>query len=114
MVVREMGAMIRQCLRKQDLGGLYGGDETILLFPDLPMNDALPIAEAIRETIAARAFEHQGHAFKVTISQGLAEFPAHGETVEKLIAAADHALYDAKRAGRNCVCCAEPSETPQA
>lgn len=101
MVVREMGLMIRQSLRPQDLAGLYGGDEAILLFPDADLAAAAVVAGRLRETVARRVFDHNGHSFGVTISQGIAEWPLHGDSVEALIAAADAALYDAKAQGRN-------------
>lgn len=103
MVVREMGAMMRQALRKEDIAGLYGGDEGIILFPSSTMKAADEVAERLRTTIEARVFEMDGKRFQVTISQGLAEFPRHGTTTQQLIAAADRALYAAKGAGRNCI-----------
>lgn len=102
-IIQEMGAVMRSILRQRDRAGLYGGDEAILLFPDTPIDKALEIAESLRIGIADCKFEAGGQTFGVTISQGLAEFPTHGDTVEKLIAAADGALYAAKGAGRNCV-----------
>jgi diguanylate cyclase (GGDEF)-like protein len=106
MVVREMGAMIRQTVREQDRAGLYGGDETIIFYPETGIEEARDIAERLRQTIQARVFEHQAHTFGVTISQGLAEWPRHGKTIEPLVAAADKALYTAKAEGRNCIRCA--------
>ncbi len=103
MIIREMGAMMRATLRPGDLAGLYGGDEAILLFPDTPLEQAKNVTEALRCVIQDRIFTFQGATFGVTISQGLAEWPRHGDTVEKIIAAADKALYNAKNAGRNCV-----------
>ena len=102
MVVREMGAMMRQSLRPQDLAGLYGGDEAIVLFPDTRLEEAQAVAEVLRKCIEERCFEHHGQNFGVSISQGLAEWPRHGKTAEALIAAADKALYAAKHDGRNC------------
>lgn len=103
MIVREMGVMMRQCIRTQDLAGLYGGDEAIVLFQDASLEEAKQVAEKLRLTIEQREFEHQGNTFRVTISQGLAEWPRHGNTLDALIAAADKALYAAKSAGRNCI-----------
>ncbi|GMW00482.1 MAG: hypothetical protein AMXMBFR84_16190 [Candidatus Hydrogenedentota bacterium] len=107
MIVREMGAMIRKILRPQDFGGLYGGDETILFYPNTSIEEAAQIAETIRQTIAARVFKHGENEFKVSISQGLSEWPLHGQTMDQIIAAADGALYAAKAAGRNCIRFAE-------
>jgi diguanylate cyclase (GGDEF)-like protein len=110
MVVREMGSMIRATLREEDIAALYGGDETVVLFSDAHIEEAREVAEKLRLTIEQRAFEHQGHSFQVSISQGLAEWPRHGSTAEDLISAADLALYAAKAAGRNRVCLAEDKE----
>ena len=103
MIVREMGQMIRDALRPDDRGGLFGGDETMLYFPNTTLEEAHVIAEQIRSTVEARIFEMNDHRFQVTISQGLAEFPRHGATMETIQNAADGALYAAKAAGRNCV-----------
>ncbi len=103
MVVREMGVMFRSVLRTSDIAGLYGGDEAVVAFPETSLDDAALLAEQLRTTVAEHRFEHAGNEFSVTISQGLAQCPAHGPTIEELIAAADRALYAAKAAGRNCV-----------
>lgn len=106
MVVREMGHIIRHTLRKKDVPALYGGDETIVLYPDTTIIEAVQLAERLRKTIEARVFDYEGRRFRVTLSQGLAEWPSHGRTVDDLIAAADRALYTAKNQGRNCIRCA--------
>ena len=103
MVVREMGVIIREAIRPGDRAALYGGDEAIILFAGAVLDEAAPFAEGLRESIESRVFEHCGTEFQVTISQGLAECPRHGHTIEQLIAAADQALYAAKADGRNCV-----------
>ena len=94
-------------MRPQDRAGLYGGDEAIMLYPNTPLAEAQVFAENLRLRIAALQFEHEGVPYSVTISQGLAEWPSHGQTIEQIIAAADGALYAAKGAGRNCVRLAE-------
>lgn len=106
-VVRAMGEMMRGAIREQDSAGLYGGDEAIVLYRDATLDVAREVAEGIRRTVEARQFERDGKNFGVTISQGLAEWPRHGETAEALIAAADRALYGAKQQGRNRVVTAD-------
>jgi len=101
MVVREMGAMMRAAVRPEDIAGLYGGDEAIILYRDAELDAATEVAEGLRKMIEERVFDHGGATFGVTISQGLAQWPADGRTAEELIAAADRALYAAKQRGRN-------------
>lgn len=103
MVVGGMGRLILESVRPEDHAGLYGGDEAIVLFPNAGLDEAIEIAETLRAAVEACPFEHNGQAVRVTISQGLAEYPSHGSTPEALIGAADRALYAAKAAGRNCV-----------
>ena len=107
-VVQEMGAVIRSTLRERDRGGLYGGDEAVLLFAETPIVQAKEVAEKLRAAIEALELTGPTGTYGVTISQGLAEWPAHGTTPEQLIAAADGALYAAKGAGRNCIRLAGP------
>jgi diguanylate cyclase (GGDEF)-like protein len=102
-VIREMGVLMRELLGPKDYGGLYGGDEAMLLFTDTNLDAARQRAEALRRRIESHRFEFEGRVVAVTISQGLAEWPVHGRTHRELVAAADRALYAAKAAGRNCV-----------
>lgn len=112
--VAAMGMMMRAAIRSTDRAGLYGGDEAIVLYPKTPVVQACEIAEGLRCNIESRAFEHNGRAYRVTISQGLAEWPLHGRTAEEIIAAADSALYRAKADGRNCVRTAAAPQAPTA
>lgn len=102
-IIKEMGGVIRQTLRNEDIGGLYGGDECMLLYPATSLMEGREYAEQLRKNIAAHTFSEEHDDVKVTISIGLAEWPNHGESAVPLLAAADRALYAAKAAGRNCV-----------
>lgn len=102
-VIKSMGEAIREGLRPSDRAGLYGGDEAIVLYPATGIEEAVRQAQDLRERIAALRWESAGDDVHVTISQGLAQWPTHGEKLDALIAAADGALYAAKAAGRNCV-----------
>lgn len=106
--IATMGALMRAALRPSDRAGLYGGDEGIILFPGSPACEAAEVAETLRARFEDQPFEHNGQPFRVTISQGIAEWPMHGLSAEELIAAADGALYAAKADGRNCVRLAPP------
>jgi len=101
-VVRGMGQLIRDTVREQDSAGLYGGDEAMLLIAEATLADAQSVTEQLRTTIEDHKFEYESALIRVTISQGLAEWPRHGESADAIIGAADRALYAAKAAGRNC------------
>ncbi|MFM1919438.1 MAG: hypothetical protein RLZZ303_1072 [Candidatus Hydrogenedentota bacterium] len=102
-VIREMGEMIRQTLRSVDFGGVYGGDECMLCFPLTALGEALKTLECLRTAIEQHRFVHGDHLFRVTMSIGLAAWPADGASLDELVKAADEALYEAKRRGRNLV-----------
>ena len=67
------------------------------MLPETGMPEALEIAERIRARIADEVLPGR----RTTVSIGVAEFPLHGDSPEQVIAAADEALYEAKREGRN-------------
>lgn len=100
-------------LREYDLVGRFGGEEFALLLPHTKALDAYGIAERIREHIAATALDvgelPDGERVQVTVSVGVAALgapwnAAAGSQITDLLAAADRALYQAKRAGRDQVC----------
>jgi diguanylate cyclase (GGDEF)-like protein len=100
-------------LREYDVVGRFGGEEFALLLPHTRALDAYGIAERIREHIADTPIDVDGAAdgrqVRVTVSMGVAALGAHwdvttGSQITDLLAAADRALYQAKRAGRDQVC----------
>lgn len=97
----EVAARIKSCVREYDTVARTGGDEFVVLAAGLPAQDGIE-ALARRMLAAVRQPCAVGTAVLTpSISIGVAEFPAHGATQESLAWAADHALYAAKRAGRN-------------
>jgi diguanylate cyclase (GGDEF)-like protein len=86
-------------LREQDIAARYGGDEFVLILPETDKNGAAMKAEVLRHGIEAARL-HDG-VQKLTISAGVSAYPADGETRDRLIHAADTALYAAKALGRN-------------
>jgi diguanylate cyclase (GGDEF)-like protein/PAS domain S-box-containing protein len=106
-VLRAIGAALRRNARASDINCRYGGEEFLLVLPRMPIENALARAEQLRATIAAAPVRYGAVQIAVTASFGVAVFPQDGAAVESLIAAADAALYAAKRAGRNRVCRAD-------
>lgn len=100
------GALNRVLNRARDLVARYGGEEFTVVLPDTNEDGALQIAESMRTEVEALQVEHafSGVADHVTISLGVSTMtPGHTSMSGSLIHAADRALYQAKRSGRNCV-----------
>ena len=97
-------------LRASDIAGREGGEEFIILLPETDRSGAGIKADRLREAIERHAFPGadrlpQGH---LTMSFGVASFPADAQTPDELLARASEALFVAKRAGRNQVCLPSP------
>jgi diguanylate cyclase (GGDEF)-like protein len=104
-VLASVGATLRSVLRTRDFAGRKGGEEFAVLLPDTEIAAALEIAERIRAAIAEITLP--GSDVSVTASFGVAGFPDHASTLDRLERLADAALYVAKRQGRNRVELAE-------
>jgi diguanylate cyclase (GGDEF)-like protein len=111
-VLRRLSRVLLDCIRQVDTLARYGGDEFTILLVDTGLEDALTIAERIRRTVAETLFEGgQGDPIRLTISAGVACYPAHGSSRDALLDAADKAMYRAKSRGRDCVCSASDLDT---
>jgi diguanylate cyclase (GGDEF)-like protein/PAS domain S-box-containing protein len=100
-VLREFGRLLRLHARGSDIYCRYGGEEFLLVLPDMAEETACERAEQLRMAIAAAPILYGESSIQVTASFGVATFPQHGNTGDDLIAAADNALYTAKESGRN-------------
>ena len=101
-VLHEVADVLQGQTRGSDVAARYGGEEFTIVLTDMPPSLAFERAEHVRAAVEALVLQASGKPLgTVTISIGLAQFPAHGSTVETLLLAADKALYEAKRAGRN-------------
>lgn len=107
-VLKRVANILRTSTRAGDCTARYGGEEFAVLLSGKGAEEALQLAERIRERVAEEEFA----AGRITISAGIAEFPHHGHTAEAVISSADEALYEAKREGRNRVACASRKQKP--
>jgi diguanylate cyclase (GGDEF)-like protein len=100
-VLRSFGDVLRETLRESDVAGRWGGEEFLLLLPGADEEGAAQLVERVRAELAARSIPG-APGLHVTASFGVAEYgPRSGP--EQLVAAADEALYRAKRSGKNVV-----------
>jgi diguanylate cyclase (GGDEF)-like protein/PAS domain S-box-containing protein len=100
-VLRRLADLLRQNSRAEDIPCRYGGEEFLLVLPNMGRVDALARAEQWRQEFEALRIVFGQMSMRSSISIGIATFPEHGETRTTLIEAADKALYVAKHNGRN-------------
>jgi len=102
VILHEAAQRMRIAIRPYDMVGRYGGEEFLVIIPNCELNQALAIAERIRRDICTEPIESRAGGIPITISLGVAtsEEKMDMDPVT-LISAADKALYQAKRAGRN-------------
>jgi diguanylate cyclase (GGDEF)-like protein len=97
VVLAEIAALLRRHVRGSDIACRYGGEEFTLVLPNATAQSARSRAEAICSAVRQESARLMG----VTASLGVAIFPTHAEEPASLLRAADRALYDAKRRGRD-------------
>ena len=109
-VLKLTGEILRDTVRPDDIAARYGGEEFIVLLAHSPKKGAMIAAGRIRDRIAAHPFSNrESQPLKiVSLSGGVATFPDDGQSSSDLIAAADAALYRAKKDGRNRVFASQP------
>lgn len=100
-LLREISCRLGNILRESDTVCRVGGDEFVLLFPELPgPEELIRLGGVILETVS-RPFEWGDFSITVTCSIGLAIFPEDGEDFPSLLTKADHSMYQAKKTGKN-------------
>ena len=90
----------REC-RRGDFACRYGGEEFVVVMPNISRETAYERAEALRQTLNALSIPYEGHSLSITISMGIACYPGNGLTRDAVLRAADQAMYAAKEAGRD-------------
>lgn len=97
-VLKELAQIMMANSREKDYCIRVGGEEFMIILPECPLDTAADIAERLRQTVAAYDFSSVG---KLTISLGVAEWPAHDPDTSTVLKRADTMLYAAKQDGRN-------------
>jgi diguanylate cyclase (GGDEF)-like protein/PAS domain S-box-containing protein len=100
VLLTQCAGLMRECVRDVDLPARYGGEEFAILLPDTNKYGAAVVAERLRAKIADYPFRHR----QITVSIGVAEFPADAEDGGALVTCADQAMYHSKAHDKNGVC----------
>lgn len=99
-VLKEFAQIIRNMIGKINIAGRWGGEEFMIILPESNADVGLTLAETLRKRISNHKFSGVGH---LTASFGVSEFERDITEIE-FVSRADHALYEAKNSGKNCVC----------
>lgn len=101
LMLQTIGEVLLREVRKSDIACRYGGEEFLLALYDTSLKDAISRAEHIRKKISHTKFHFATETTAITASLGIAIYPEHGQSMDELIKAADKALYQSKKNGRN-------------
>ncbi len=102
-VLKSLGDIVRLHIRVSDIPCRFGGEEFVIVLPETPIETAAQRADQIRTQFHSTRFFKTIHAIVPSLSIGVAAFPTHGKTADKVLQAADRAMYAAKSYGGNMV-----------
>ena len=100
-VLRGVGEVIRNRVRRIDTAARYGGDEFVVLLPETEPAGAYVLAEKIRSGATELSIDTETIRIRTSLSIGVVTFPDDGRTADELMIAADLAMYASKRRGKN-------------
>jgi len=107
-LLREAAHILGSTVRAEDIVCRFGGEEFVLILPDVDPGIAMSRAESLRESVSRLNIVHSGQTLgKVTMSVGVALFPKHGRDGQSVMKASDKALFLAKFSGRDRVMLAD-------
>ncbi|MGB5415172.1 MAG: GGDEF domain-containing protein [Polyangiales bacterium] len=102
-VLKEVAQLAKSRIRPDDVIARYGGEEIAIILPETDLDGGVRIADQLRQMIDDETFVFEDEYIHVTVSCGVAQLQP-GWRAYEFVRAADMQLYEAKRAGRNCVC----------
>ncbi|MBW8012792.1 MAG: diguanylate cyclase [Chloroflexi bacterium] len=113
-LLRDLGILLKDKVRQEDIACRYGGEEFVLILPNSSLDITQERAEQIRKDAHAMNTEVEGQLFEnITISLGVSVFPTHGSSWEEVVRSADLALLQAKSEGRDQVVVGEKYKAPK-
>ncbi len=99
--LKQVARVLREAIRPRDTAARVGGEEFALWLPGADLEAGRDVAERVRSTIEGSPFRHGGSERRLTVSCGVAAYPRPIRAIDNLMGAADAAMYQAKRGGRN-------------
>lgn len=105
LVLRSAAEALRQAMRDSDVPGRVGGEEFAAFLPETGLEGALNLAEKVRAAIEGLEMTYRGATLRVTASVGASARMRHHKSIADIQRDADHAMYHAKKEGRNRVSC---------
>ncbi len=102
-ILRHFARTATRAIRETNLSARYGGEEFVVMLPETGEQSCMFVAERIRQAVERMTIPSgtEKPLPQVTVSLGIAIYPNHGQTLEDVLQAADKALYESKRSGRN-------------
>lgn len=100
-ILKTVASVVKENVRQIDLVGRYGGEEFCMVLPETDKKEAGFVGERLRKAVEDKQIKAYDEELKVTVSIGIAAFPAESRDMQVLIDKADWALYRAKENGRN-------------
>ena len=102
-VIKSTAQILKDSVRNIDVVARYGGEEFIIILVDTDISKCRHVSERMVKNISKFDFDYNDVKVRMTISAGMAEFPADTDKIESLIDKADKAMYESKRKGGNLV-----------
>jgi diguanylate cyclase (GGDEF)-like protein len=99
--LKSVAKIISELTRRSDIACRFGGEEFMVILPEIAKADAQLRAEQLRQKIEALKLPAGEKTIQLTASIGVAMYPLHGETSDEMLSVVDTALYRAKETGRN-------------
>jgi diguanylate cyclase (GGDEF)-like protein len=100
-VLKAIATTLSHETRRGDFACRYGGEEFVIVIPNIHKDTAYERAEKLRNTLNSLCIPYGVYSLTATLSMGIACYPANGQTREAILRAADKAMYAAKEAGRD-------------
>ncbi len=100
-ILKSLVSLVAERMRRVDIFARYGGEEFCFILPETKLTSGIVLAEFLRKEIEEKQFQFKDEIMNITVSQGISELTDEIKTSETFLKAADDALYEAKRTGRN-------------